>query len=71
MSPRASPLSLLVSLLTVGVTRAGTEVDPRYDDKELLNGKFPDNFLWGTWSSAYQVEGGFAAAGKAGATRWR
>jgi len=39
------------------------------DEEELLYGTFPENFLWGVASSAYQVEGGWDADGK-GLSNW-
>ena len=33
-------------------------------EEELLYDKFPENFIWGVASSAYQVEGGWNEGGK-------
>lgn len=34
-----------------------------HDDDEFLHGTFPDGFMWGLATSAYQVEGGWNVDG--------
>ncbi|XP_065571425.1 uncharacterized protein LOC136034172 [Artemia franciscana] len=40
-----------------------------YEDEDLVYGNFPDGFVWGTATSAYQIEGGWNEGGK-GVSIW-
>lgn len=51
----------LLCLLAVLVSHRTT--GSLYADEDLLYGQFPDGFIWASATSAYQIEGGWAADG--------
>ena len=53
----AAACVLNIALLLVLVSFVATK-------EEFIYGKFPDNFIWGSATSAYQIEGGWNAGGK-------
>lgn len=55
-------ISLLCSVNVDGVPGEGSVRDVK--DDPFLNDTFPDGFLWGVATAAYQVEGGWDADGK-------
>jgi hypothetical protein len=52
----------LLSALLVAVT--AIPYPPVFDDDDLYYGNFPDGFLWGTATSAHQIEGAWDVDGK-------
>ena len=52
-------MRLLVSLLLVSVTVLGYN-----PEEDLLYDHFPEDFVWGAATAAYQIEGGWDADGK-------
>jgi hypothetical protein len=53
--------NIFYSILCVAVLALACSA---YEDEPLLYGSFPDGFIWGTATSAYQIEGGWNEDGK-------
>lgn len=62
----AATLSLFITVLlaasaTIEVTAGPTTTNVK--DDPFLNDTFPDGFIWGTATSAYQIEGAWNESG--------